>query len=90
MAVMVFAFLAVPLARTRPRQDIYGRIALAVLIYFVFINLQRVAERWMEQSITPAWLGLWWVAASLAGIAGLITLIDSPWLAGRIRALRRG
>ncbi len=89
MAVMVFALLAVPLARTRPRQDIYGRIALAVLIYFVFINLQRVAERWMEQSITPAWLGLWWVAASLAAIAGLIMLIDSPWLAARIRILRQ-
>jgi lipopolysaccharide export system permease protein len=89
VAVFVFALLAVPLARTRPRQDIYGRIALAVLIYFVFINLQRVAERWMEQSVTPAWLGLWWVAASLAAIASLIVLIDSPWLAGRIRAIRK-
>jgi len=88
VVVLVFAVLAVPLARTRPRQDIFGRIVFAVLIYFVFINLQRVAERWMEQGITPAWLGLWWVAASLAAIAGLIMLLDSAWLAGRMRLLR--
>lgn len=87
LAVLVFTLLAVPLARTPPRQDIYGRIVLAILIYFVYLNLQRTAERWMEQAITPAWLGLWWVAASLAVIAILFIYANPTRLA---RWLRRG
>ncbi|MEM6406548.1 MAG: LPS export ABC transporter permease LptF [Pseudomonadota bacterium] len=88
LAVLIFTLLAVPLARTAPRQDIYGRIVLAILIYFVYLNLQRVAERWMEQAITPAWLGLWWVAAGLAAIAGLLLCFDTAWMTRRLRTWR--
>lgn len=88
LAVMVFAILAVPLARAQPRKDIYGRIVLAMLVYFVFMNLQRVAEQWMEVGATPAWLGMWWVAAVMLGVAGVIVLLDSHWLAARLRAYR--
>ena len=87
-AVLVFALLAVPLARTRPRGDVYGRVALAVLVYFVFLNLQRLAERWMELGILPDWLGMWWVSVVMAGVAGPLWLIDSFWLAGRLRRWR--
>lgn len=87
-AVIVFALLAVPLARSQPRKDIYGRVGLAVLVYFVFMNLQRVAERWMELGTTPAWLGMWWVALLMLGIGGLILLLDSNWLAARLRRRR--
>lgn len=87
-AVLVFALLALPLARSQPRRDIYGRIGLAILVYFVFINLQRVAERWMELGTTPAWMGMWWVAALMTGVAGLIVLLDSNWLAGLLRRRR--
>jgi lipopolysaccharide export system permease protein len=88
LAVMVFAILAVPLARAQPRKDIYGRVVLAILVYFVFMNLQRVAEQWMEVGATPAWLGMWWVAAVMLGVAGVIVLLDSHWLAARLRAYR--
>ncbi len=90
--VLVFALLAVPLARTRPRGDVYGRIGLAVLVYFVFMNLQRVAERWMELGVLPAWLGMWWVALVMVAIGGLVMFADSFWLAGRLRRwrVRRG
>lgn len=90
MAVLVFALLAVPLARTQPRKDIYGRIVLAVLVYFVFMNLQRVAESWMERGTTPAWLGMWWVGLVMLAVAGLVILLDSNWLAGRLRRWRNG
>ncbi|BAN69362.1 LPS export ABC transporter permease LptF [endosymbiont of unidentified scaly snail isolate Monju] len=86
--VLVFALLAVPLARTRPRGDVYGRVGLAVLVYFVFMNLQRVAERWMELGVLPAWLGMWWVALVMIGIGGLVMLADSFWLAGWLRRWR--
>lgn len=89
-AVLVFALLSIPLARSQPRRDIYGRVGLAVLVYFVFLNLQRVAERWMELGSTPAWLGMWWVALVMVSIAGLIVLIESNWLAARLRQWRSG
>jgi lipopolysaccharide export system permease protein len=88
-AVLVFALLAVPLARSEPRKDVYGRIGLAVLVYFVFMNLQRIAERWMELTVLPAWLGMWWVALVMAAVAGLIFLSDSNWLAAQLRRRRQ-
>ena len=88
LAVLVFTLLAVPLARIAPRQDIYGRIVLAILIYFIYLNLQQMAERWMEQGITPIWVGLWWVLAGMAGIAGLWLCLDTTRATQRLRAWR--
>jgi lipopolysaccharide export system permease protein len=88
LAVMVFAVLAVPLARSQPRKDIFGRIVMAVLVYFVFMNMQRVAEQWMEVGATPAWLGMWWVPLAMLGVAGIVILLDSHWLAARLRLHR--
>jgi lipopolysaccharide export system permease protein len=88
LAVLGFAVLAVPLARSQPRKDVYGRIASAIVAYFIFINLQRVAESWLEIGQTPAWLGLWWVMLLIVGVAGLIILLDSFWLASRIRRFK--
>jgi len=87
IGVLVFALLAVPLARSEPRKDVYGRIGLAILVYFVFMNLQRIAERWMELQVLPAWMGMWWVALVMVGVAGLLNLLDSNWLAARLRRL---
>jgi len=39
LSVLALAFLAVPLAQTRPRAGRYGRVAWAVLIYAVYFNL---------------------------------------------------
>ncbi len=77
LAVIAFALVSVPLARSLPRQGVYGRLSVAVLIYFSFMNLQRIAERWIEQGVTPGWLGMWWVPALMAAIAGLVILFDS-------------
>lgn len=88
LAVMVFAVLSIPMARSGPRQDMYGRVGLAVLIYFTFINLLRVAEKWMLEGVTPAWMGTWWVLLVMLLIGGIIVLLDSQWLAGRQRHRR--
>ena len=81
LAVLAFAVVSVPLARSLPRQGVYGRLGLAVLVYFVFMNLQRVAARWMELGTTPEWLGMWWVPSLMVLVAGLVLFTDSPWFA---------
>jgi lipopolysaccharide export system permease protein len=87
LAVLAFTLVAVPLARSVPRQGIYGRLGIAVLVYLVFMNLQQLGERWMENGVTPHWLGMWWVPALLAMAAVLVLLFDSPrwrvWLRRR-------
>ena len=79
LALLAFAVLAVPLARAPPRSSVYGRLTFAVLLYFTFLNLQRVAESWMQSGVTPAWLGMWWLPLLMCGIALFIMLIDSNW-----------
>jgi lipopolysaccharide export system permease protein len=78
-ALLAFAVLAVPLARSPPRSGIYGRLTFAVLLYFTFFNLQRVAERWLETGVVPAWLGMWWLPMLMLAVAGAIMVLDSNW-----------
>lgn len=79
LALVAFAILAVPLARAPPRSGVYGRMTIAVLLYFTFFNLQRVAERLLEDQQIPAWLGMWWLPLLMVGVAGIIMLFDSNW-----------
>lgn len=88
LALLAFAVLAVPLARAPPRSGVYGRLSVAVLLYFTFINLQKVAERLLEQQVVPAWLGMWWLPLLMLLVAAGITLLDSNWLWVRWRRWR--
>jgi lipopolysaccharide export system permease protein len=79
LALIAFAVLAVPLARSPPRAGVYGRMTVAVLLYFTFINLQRVAVRLLEDESIPAWLGVWWLPLLMLAVAGVVQLVDSNW-----------
>ncbi|MCB1725235.1 MAG: LPS export ABC transporter permease LptF [Gammaproteobacteria bacterium] len=84
LALIAFAVLAVPLARSPPRSGIYGRLTFAVLLYFTFINLQRVVERWLETGFMPMWMGMWSLPLLMLAVALLINAAD----AGRFRHWR--
>jgi lipopolysaccharide export system permease protein len=92
LAVLAFAVVSVPLGRSLPRQGIHARLLRALLVYFVFMNLQRAAQNWMESGDTPAWLGMWWVPLTMVGIAGVLLLSDSlrfaRWRARLLKRLR--
>lgn len=90
LSVLAFTLVSVPLGRSMPRQGIAGRLVLAILVYFVFTNLQRAASTWMENGTTPAWLGLWWVPLLMVLLAGALILTDSlRFIAWRRRLLAR-
>jgi lipopolysaccharide export system permease protein len=88
LALVAFAVLAVPLARSPPRAGIYGRLVFAVLLYFIFINLQRVAESWLATGVVPEWAGMWWLPLLMLAAAGLIIMLDSNWFWARRRRWR--
>lgn len=73
LSVLVLAFFAVPLSRTRPRQGRYGKLFAAILVYITYQNVAGVARVWVEKGIAPALVGLWWVPI-LAVIWALVLL----------------
>lgn len=77
LAVFAFAVISIPMARSLPRQQVYGKIGLAVLTYFIFMNLQEVAEHWMKDGVTAAWLGMWWVPLLMVIFAFLVTQAET-------------
>ena len=82
---IVLMVLAVPLARLRPRQGRFGKIGVAILIYFVYSQLLAAARTWIEDGAVPEFVGLWWVHA-IGLCLGLWLLVrESP--PGRARAV---
>jgi lipopolysaccharide export system permease protein len=88
LAVLAFVLVSVPLARSLPRQGVYGKMVLAVVVYFVFMNLLRLAQHWLETEQAPFWLGVWWVPALMALLAAALLFFDSMWFAVRWRRWR--
>ncbi len=58
---LVLAVLAVPLSKLRPREGRFARVAMAVLVYFLYSNLIATARVWIEKDAPAGALGLWWV-----------------------------
>lgn len=90
LVLVAFGVLAVPLARVPPRSGVYGRLMVAVLLYFLVINLQRIAERWLADGVIPAWLGLWWLPLAMLGATYLVMLFDSHRVRVRLGRWRVG
>lgn len=75
---VVLMVLAVPLARLWPRQGRFGRIGVAILVYFLYSQLLAAARTWVESSVVPELVGIWWVHA-IALCLGLWLLVrESP------------
>jgi lipopolysaccharide export system permease protein len=67
----------VPLSRLRPREGRFGRIGLAVLVYFLYYQVLIAARTWVESGTVPSALGIWWVHA-LALIGAILLLAPKP------------
>ncbi|MCR6686471.1 LPS export ABC transporter permease LptF [Pseudoxanthomonas sp.] len=64
-----FALLTVPLARSSPRQQRYGRLMLGFLAYLVGLNLMFIGIRLLAEGDLPAPAGLWWLTLPLLALA---------------------
>jgi lipopolysaccharide export system permease protein len=61
LATIILAILAVPLSRTQPRTGRYGRLAVGLLVFIIYLNMLSAARAWIEQGTISPLLGLWWV-----------------------------
>lgn len=73
---VILAILALPLARSEPRQTRYGRLILAFLGYLVGMNLLLIGTKYIGSGELPNWLGLWWLHLPMLGLALWLFLRD--------------
>ena len=59
--VLITAFLALSLSRTKPRKGRYGKILPAILAYMIYVVLLEAARRQAEKLGGDAVFLLWWV-----------------------------
>ena len=72
ISLLLLTLLAPLLAHSRPREGRYGRVVAAILIYTIYVNLLNVTQAWVEKSLLPQSLGLWWVHGLFLIIIGLL------------------
>jgi lipopolysaccharide export system permease protein len=69
LLALAFALMALPLSRSAPRQQRYGRMMLAFLGYVVGSNMSTIGARWIADGRIPAAAGLWWLTLPLLVLA---------------------
>jgi lipopolysaccharide export system permease protein len=72
LSTIILALLAVPLSRSQPRAGRYGRLAIGLLVFIIYLNLLSAAKAWIEQATISPQLGLWWVHAGMLGITAML------------------
>lgn len=85
LLALAFALLAVPLARSPPRQARYGRIAVGFLAYVVGMNLMSLGTKWLAEEKIPVQLGLWWLLLPLLAVGAWLYFRDGHVGKPRVR-----
>jgi lipopolysaccharide export system permease protein len=76
LLALAFALLAVPLARSSPRQARYGRMLIGFLAYLIGTNLMVLGTDWLTTGKLPMAAGLWWLVVPLLALASWMYLRD--------------
>lgn len=84
LLALAFALLAIPLARTTPRQARYGSMLIGFLAYLIGFNFMMMGTGWIEDGKIPSLLGLWWLSLPLLAVSLWMYLRDGSL--GRRRA----
>ncbi len=69
LLALAFALLALPLARSPPRQARHGRILVGFLAYLFATMLMLLGADWLAVGKVPVAAGLWWLLLPLLGLS---------------------
>lgn len=75
LSTFLLGMLGVPLSQTRPRQDKYAKMGVAILVYTGYYLLCTSARNWVKSGAIGAFPGIWWAPALLA----LVLIIAVRW-----------
>lgn len=83
LLALAFVLLAVPLARSSPRQSRYGSMLLAFLAYMTGIFLMVLGTQWLADGTLPTAVGLWWLLLPMLALGAWLYARDGriarPW-----------
>jgi len=79
ISTIILAILAVPLSRSRPRAGRYGRLAIGLLVFIIYLNMMSAAKAWVEQSIISPALGIWWVHGTVLAFAMILLAVQNGY-----------
>jgi lipopolysaccharide export system permease protein len=79
VATILLALLAVPLARSRPREGRYGRIAVGLLVFIIYFNLMSAARAWSEDGVLDPRIGMWWVHGGMLLLTLVLIGLQDGW-----------
>lgn len=79
LSTLLLGFLAVPLSRSRPREGRYGRLAVGLLVFIIYLNLLNAAKAWIEQGTVPPSIGMWWVHGVVLTLALGLLAVQNGW-----------
>ena len=93
VSTLLLGMLAVPLARTSPREGRHAKLFTAVFVYFIYSNMVSIFERLLERGMLPGFVGVWPVHAAMA--LAVLALLDNQTVGGwrpgtKQRSVRRG
>lgn len=89
VSILVLLLISVPLAKSAPREGVYGRLVTAVIIYALYMNLQKAAQEWMAEGVTAPLLGTWWLSLVFVLVALAISYLGSMDFAVRRKRMFR-
>lgn len=61
LSALLLGLLAVPLARSPPREPRHARLLVAFFAYIAYANLMTLGRGWLGDGRLPPQFGLWWV-----------------------------
>ena len=79
LSVLVLVMLALPLAKSSPREPRYARLLIALLAWLIYYNCLALGRTWISQGKYSPLIGFWWVQIPTALIA-LVLLWQSQRL----------
>jgi lipopolysaccharide export system permease protein len=76
LLALAFALMAVPMARSSPRQSRHGAMLLAFLAYLVGIFMMMLGTRWLAEGKLPLAAGLWWLLLPMLALGAWLYVRD--------------
>lgn len=86
ISLILLGMLALPLARTLPRQGKYTKLAMGIAIYFLYENAAGVMKTLVEQGDISSTVGIWPVHVLMALVVAVLLYVQS---AGRVPVFKR-
>lgn len=79
LSALILTLIGMPLSKIKPRYGRYARLAPAVLLYIIYVNLLFLAKAWIKRGVLSPVLGMWWVHGLMLILAGVLIGHQVGW-----------